>query len=196
MRYIINTIQPVAEDYLCRGFIWGLIANGLLDYDEKDRDRPIIKEECLPYLYRTIAKYKFENLPSEEQLSYLIKENGVDKKNEKHFYYGAIEAFFKDCNIYNEKDIKERIEEVTASGWIKKEFLYEGLGLSLGYLAFGDINKFTGFVRSLLDNDGLSHFYYGYCLSLKERYGEDLSKITELIDSNVPEGFKKQDIEQ
>jgi hypothetical protein len=69
--------------------------------------------------------------------------------------------------------------------------LCEGLGLGPGHLTFGHIKRFREFMESSLDTSQLSHFYYGYCISLKERYGADFSMMKKLIDDNITEGSKE-----
>jgi hypothetical protein len=189
LQYAIKRLSPISMDYVYHGLIEALITDEFLRAYQRGNIK--IKKEYPPFFYRAISRRAFGKLPSENDVPNWLKDIGVDKDNEKYFYYGIIEAYFKDANIYREEEIKRKIERVIAYGGMPKMALYEGLGLSLGHLTFGHIKRFNEFIESFLGNDQLSQFYYGYCLSLKERYGEDLDTIRGLIDYNVPEQFKE-----
>jgi hypothetical protein len=183
---VAGKCSPALKAYLYRGLMDWSITYGCSDSRLKDS----AKERCPSYFYRGISRGMWlRGFPSKKTISGWLKKFGVARENERYFYWGIMENLFKVNNIYEEGEINERIQTVISCNWIEKDMLCEGLGLSLGHLTFGYIKRFTGLLEPALSKEQLSRFYYGYCLSLKERYGLDVRKIKELIDANVDKRF-------
>jgi|GEM_PF-3500354 len=187
LQYSIKRFPDIYKSYIHRGLVESLKYEELL----KKQQRYDVQRNDLSYLYRAISRHFFGNLPSENDIFNMLRNFKIDKNNERYFYQGIVEAFFKDNNMYQENVVKAKIETVIKCNWTNKDALYEGLGLSLGHLTFGYIKIFTESLGSSLDADQLSRFYYGYCISLKERYGMDSDMMKKLIDSNVTEESKE-----
>ncbi len=173
-----------SKAYLYRGFMGYSVESKRADRRKKE----FVKQRYPSYFYRAKARRgQLRDIPSREDMpTWLGKVDG----NERYSYQGMIEGLFTGENVYEEKDIKNKIQAVIACDWVEKGALCEGLGLGLGHFTFGYIKKFVGFMEPALRRKELARFYYGYCLSLKERYGLDVRKMKELVDSNVDTRFK------
>ncbi|MBU1912277.1 MAG: glycosyltransferase family 39 protein [Candidatus Omnitrophica bacterium] len=194
LQYSIKRFPSIYGSYIRRGLVE---SSANEDYLKNQHKNNIQKEE-FPYLYRAIARHFFRELPSknvmpsENVIFDFLKNYAVDKNNERYLYWGIVETYFKYDAVYQEDVIKNKIETIVKCNWTNKDALYEGLGLTLGHLTFGYIKRFMGPLENSLNSNLLSSFYYGYSISLKERYGMDIGRMKELIDNNVPEGFKKR----
>jgi hypothetical protein len=184
--YALKKFAPFFGSYIYRGFVEALASQKT----PQAHQRAGIPKEYLLYYDRVAIRNIFGDLPSELDIPAWLAKLGITEENERYFYWGIVEAFFKDNNGWQEEQVKHKIETIASCNWKKKELLCEGLGLSLGYLTFGHIDRFAGPIGSSLNDEQLSHFYYGYCRSLKERYGLDVSRMKGLIDSNVPARFR------
>ena len=182
LQYSIKRFPGIYENYIRRGLVGSSVNDNLLENYHKDN----IKKEDLPYFYRAISRHLFGGLPSEDTARSSLKKYAVDKDNERYFYWGIVEVFFKEGGIVCLDDfIKRKTKEIIKCNLTNKDALAEGLGLSLGHLTLGYLKRFTEFIEASLDANQLSHFYYGYCISLKERYGLDFSLMKNLIDENI-----------
>lgn len=166
LTHVTKQFSPHALEYIYQGILKSVIADTLLKVpQEPDTEKYLA--ELHSWVSRRLLVFLQDN-----NFSAWFKDNNIEDKIKKYVCYGLIESMFKEDTVYQEKEIKTKIKEVIAHNRMEQKTFYEGLGLSLGHFAFGNIHTFAKFINpSIIEGVYLPYIWNGYGMSLVERYG-------------------------
>lgn len=166
LSHSVNKFSPLEVDYLYGSIVKTIVADVVLkNASSLPRDRPISILQSQVSLALRIFR-------QDHHFSVWYKKNSIEDKLGKYIDYELIGEWFRYVGLLDSERIKSKIKKATANNSIDKRTLYEGVGLSLGRLTFGNRELFSSLISTSIEASFMPYVYKGFEMSLMERYGK------------------------